>query len=405
MPTSIELRQERARVVESLRAITNTAEAENRDLSAEERESYDRHETEFRTLGERIDRIETQEQREAEQAEPLNPNPDLPGGGDPSAEERSRQHRAAFAQFLRGGRDRLAPEQRALVENSDGEILVPEELEAEIYRATPTLAVIRPLVGKRPTQSNRVRRRSLDEVTVGWGKLETGTALTDSMPATPDEDFTYVEDLYGLAKIGEDELDDTDVNLEAFIRDSFAQAIAETEDTGFTIGTGHANQQPVGFMTAGGGIPTVAGTDTDYSGANEGVKLIDDLKKLIYATPAQYRRNGAFAMTSSTELFLSTAKDLDGRHYWEPNTQAGRPNTFLGYGIHNQEDIAAIATASRIAVFGDFARGYRILDRQGMTLKRLEELYAEDGMIGFKVRFRVGGDVVRPDAFRILLTL
>ncbi|MER7076628.1 phage major capsid protein, HK97 family [Saccharopolyspora kobensis] len=406
MPTSVELRQERARIVEQMRAITETAEAENRNLDATERESYDRGEAEFRELTERIDRAEALEQREAEQARPLHGDRAAPRPDDGQGDQ-SQQRRAAFLQFVRRGRGEMAPEQRALVENAAGEILVPEDLETEIYRSLPELTVMRGLASTRPTTSNRVRRRSLDEVAVGWGSLETGEqTLTDSMPSTPREEWTYIEDLYGLAKIGEDELDDTDVNLEAFVRDSFSRAIAEAEDTGFAVGAGHASNQPVGLFSSGGEVPTITGTGSTYNGtdANAPGALLDDLRRLIYAVPAQARRNGAFLMASATELAISQVKDGNGQYLWQPSVIAGRPNTFLGYAVHNQDDIAAIAAGASIAAFGDYASAYRIYDRQGMTLKRLEELYAEDGMIGFKVRFRVGGDVVRPDRVRILKT-
>ncbi|MFC3238204.1 phage major capsid protein, partial [Streptomyces nitrosporeus] len=176
---------------------------------------------------------------------------------------------------------RMAPEQRALVENTAGEILVPEDLETEINRALPELTIMRGIASQRSITTNRVRRRSLAEVSVGWGKLETNEqTLTDSMPDTPTDEYTYIEDLYGLAKVGEDELDDSDVNLDSFIRDSFARACAEAEDTGFTVGTGHAAHQPVGYMTAGGGVPTV-------TAAGAAAITTDDMMALIYATPKQ----------------------------------------------------------------------------------------------------------------------
>lgn len=401
MPSSVELRQERARVVESMRAITETAESANRNLEAEERQSFDRAEETFRDLTERIERQESMEAREAEQARSIGGGSGTGeqrgrGGAEGDREERTRQRRAAFANFIRRGIGGLAPEQRALVENSAGEILVPEDLETEILRALPAITVIRGLASQRSIETNRVRRRSLDEVSVGWGKLETAAqTLTDSMPGTPTEEFTYVEDLYGLAKIGEDEFDDSDVNLEAFVRDSFSRATGEAEDTAFVVGTGHTNNQPVGIFDTAGGVSTVtASSGSDVS--------VDDMKALIYAAPAQYRRNGAFLLSSATELVLSQKKDNNGQYLWQPSVQAGRPNTFLGYGLNNQEDIASIGLSAKIAAFGDFNAGYRVYDRLGMTVQRLVELYAEDGMIGFKLRRRVTGDVVRPDALRIL---
>lgn len=408
MATSVELRQERARIVETMRGITETAEGENRNLSAEERQSYDRGETEFRDLSERIDRQEAQEQRQADAARSLSERAAVPGGGEQTeAEVRSATQRSAFLRFVRGGTQALSPEQRALVENTAGEILVPEDLEAEIIRSVPKLSAIRPIAGQRNVNTDRIRRRSLDEVEVGWGKLETSEqTLTDSMPDTPTEEYTYIEDLYGLAKIGEDEFDDSDVNLEAFVRDSFARAAAEAEDTKFTIGTGHTAHTPVGIFSTAGGVPVITSAAGTYAGTgvNAPGKVIDDLKSLIYGVPAQYRRNGSFLLSSATELFISTVKDGNGQYLWQPSVQAGRPNTFLGYALNNQEDVPAIALASTIAAFGDFNAGYRVYDRLGVTVKRLEELYSESGFIGFKFRKRVGGDVVRPDALRVLKT-
>ncbi|WHE35155.1 MULTISPECIES: phage major capsid protein [Microbacterium] len=406
MATSVQLRQERARTVEAMREITERAEGENRNLNADERTAYDRGETEFRDLSERIERQEAQERRNAEQGQTIGAGGDELGGSGTEAERRSASQRSAFLRFVRGAS--MAPEQRALVENAAGEILVPEDLEAEIIRAVPRLSAIRPIAGQRNTTSNRVRRRSLDEVRVGWGKLETNEQdLEDSMPDTPEEEWTYIEDLYGLAKIGEDELDDSDVNLEAFVRDSFAQAAAEAEDVAFTIGAGHTAHQPVGIFSTAGGVSSIVSGATDYSGAsgaNARNQILDDLKALIYGVPAQYRANGSFLLPSLTELHISTLKDGNGQYLWQASVQAGRPNTFLGYAMHNQDNIDGIAAGKAIAAFGDFARGYRVYDRQGVTVKRLEELYAEEGMIGFKFKKRVGGDVVRPQALKLLKT-
>lgn len=403
MSTSVELRQERARTVEAMRAITEAAEAQNRNLNADERTSYDRGEAEFRDLSERIERQEAQERRNAEMGEAINGSDREPGAG--GQEQRTTERRSAFLRYVRGAA--MSPEQRALVENPAGEILVPEDLEAEIMRSVPKLSVIRGLASTRPTSSNRVRRRSLDEVATGWGKLETNEQnLTDSMPSTPEEEWTYIEDLYGLAKIGEDEFDDSDVNLEAFVRDSFARSAGEAEDTAFTVGVGHTVHQPVGIFSTAGGVTSIVSGATDYSGtgANAPVKFVDDMKALIYGVPAQFRKNGAFLTSSVNELFLSTIKDANGQYLWQPSTQAGRPNTFLGYALHNQEDIAGIAVDKAIAAFGDINAGYRVYDRLGITVKRLEELYSEDGFIGFKFRMRVGGDVVRPEALKLLKT-
>lgn len=333
-------------------------------------------------INERIDQLETMLKR---------PPLDGKDAGKPS------EKKAAFIKFMREGKAALTPEEvKALVSDATGQILIPEELEAEIYRELPKITIIRSLATVRQIRTDRIRRRSLTEVAVGWGKLETGTTITEST-MVPDDDYQYVEDLYGLTKIGEDELMDTDVALESIVTDSFSRAIAEAEDTAFIVGTGHANKQPEGILNGS----VVARVDAGQAGAI----TADDILKLIYEVPAQYRRNGVLIVNSKTELAMRLLKDSNGQYLWQPSLQQGRPATFAGYPIYNQEDvpqIPAAGTAADVAIFGDIRSGYRIIDRLGMTVQRLVELYAESGLVGFKVHYRVGGGVIRPDALRIL---
>lgn len=307
------------------------------------------------------------------------------------------EKKAAFFKFMREGKSALTPEEvKALVSDATGQILIPEELESEIYRELPKITIIRSLATVRQTRSDRIRRRSLTEVQVGWGKLETGSTITEST-MVPDDDYQYVEDLYGLTKIGEDELMDTDVALESIVTDSFSRAIAEAEDTAFVIGTGHANKQPEGILNGSVVTRVTAGQAAAITA--------DDILKLIYEVPAQYRRNGVLIVNSKTELALRLLKDNNGQYLWQPSLQTGRPNSFAGYPVYNQEDIPVIpaaGTAADVAIFGDIRSGYRIIDRLGMTVQRLVELYAESGLVGFRVHYRVGGGVIRPDALRIL---
>lgn len=392
MPTSIELRQERARVVEQLRAITDHAESENRNLDATERESYDKGEADFRSLTERIDRAENAEQRARDMAAPIGTQPGSTGvGADP--EQRKQERMAAFIQFVRHGT--MAPEQRALVENTAGDILVPEDLETEIVRALPDLNVVRGISASRTTGSDRLRRRSLGEVSVSWGKLETGSTVSDSMPSTPTEDYVYVEDQNGLAKIGVDILADTDFNLESYVQDSFSRACADSEETAFTTGTGHTAEQPEGFAATVGGLTKVAA-------ASATAVTVDDFLKLQYAVAGKYDKNGTFLVARGTEEAMRKLKNSNGDYVWQPSVQQGKPNTFLGRPILNQDDLAAIAASAVVAAYGDFQTGYLILDRKGMTVQRLVELYATEGKVGFLVQRRLTGFVRDANALRLL---
>ena len=319
------------------------------------------------------------------------------------------EYKKAFFQFLRTGNLELNEtarayfnlERKALVEDVTGQILVPEELEAEIWRALPQINVIRPLCSSRTITRDRVRLRGVSETQVGWGKLELGGAPVETT-LVPIETWQYVEDLEGLTKLGKDELSDSDVSLEPIVADSFARAMADAEEDAFVNGTGHATQQPAGFLPAASGVPTHA-----LAGAN--AIAMNDILDLIYTVPAQYRRNGTFVMNSQIELALRQLLDVPtGRYLWEPSLQVGKPNLLMGYGVVACDSmptftLPAPGTTMRVVAFGDFRSAYRIIDRVGMTIQRLTEIYAIAGLVGFLASRRVGGSVIRPDALAILI--
>lgn len=362
-------------------------------------EEYDKHmftKAEFKEFEEKIDK---QFLANKELIEKLETQIKRPSAGDIKAEEEAEKalHKKAFFNFLRrdSKRDLEPEEQKALVEDTTGRILVPEDLEAEIYRTLPKITVIRPLATIRQTTRDRIRKRSLTEVTVGWGKLETGGEAVDSTP-TPTEEYHYVEDLEGLAKIGKDELADTDVQLESLIVDSFGRAQGETEDTAFVNGTGHSNQQPEG-ITNGSTITRVDGAAIDTIAAN-------DMLTLRQEVPSQYRKNAVFIMHSSTELALMKLVDSYGQYLWQPQVALDIPATWSGKKVYTQDDLPEIASATScdLVICGDIKAGYRIVDRTQMYVQRLIELYAGAGLIGILVSKRVTGAVIRADAIRIL---
>lgn len=315
-------------------------------------------------------------------------------GGAGQVDEKAEEKTAAFLKFLREGKALLTKEEKALVQDATGEIIVPEDLDKTIYRELPKLVVMRQLAGARQTSSNRVRRRSLNEVTMGWDKLETQAAnkLEDhESTLTPDDAYLYVENLYGLTKIGEDELQDSDVNLQAYLAESFSQARAETEARAFLRGTGHGTLQPEGILTN----TSVKSVET----AGALTVTLDDFLKLLYAVPAQHRTRGVFLIPSYLEMAVRTIKDQTGNYIWQPSAQVDKPNTLFGKPVYIQDDFDAQEAGKDIAVFGDFKAGYQILDHTGLTLTRLNEKYIEDDLIGFRAKARVGGGVVRPKAF------
>lgn len=321
----------------------------------------------------------------------------LPGAGDGRPPVNSYVQKAAFLNWMQG--KPLNMEQKAaLVENTTGEILVPHDVMTPIFKDLPHLAQFRgagPLI--RPTTSNKVDVRSLTGATAGWGKLETGGALTDVAVGPNATDVIEVHDLMGLAQIGVDELADTDVdNLPGLVQGAVSLKFAELEDDAFANGNG--SSKPWGLaMRATQATPLITQAVTSAAG---GLKA-DDLKRLPFRVPTVFRRNGAYFFSDDAAEAASLLKDSTSNYLWQPSVRAGEPETFAGKRVYTLEGLPRIDSGNSTpsVLFGDLGLGYALVDRQQVTMQRLDERYAELGLVGFLFKLRVGGDVIRPKAF------
>ena len=61
----------------------------------------------------------------------------------------------------------------------------------------------------------------------------------------------------------------------------------------------------------------------------------------------------------------------------------------------------AIAAGNKTIAFGDF-NYYWIADRQGRSFRRLDELFAVNGQVGFRGSERVDGKLILPEAVKVL---
>jgi HK97 family phage major capsid protein len=306
-----------------------------------------------------------------------------------------------FLDYVRSG------EKKALVLDETGQYLVSPAIEHEIERRLAEEVTIRKLASQKTIDKDRVQTRSIGEAEVAWGRLETGSTIPESdlVPGAPQ--YRYLCDLYGLVKIGEDELADSGFDLVNILGDSFAMAIAEKENEAFLNGVGwEAGQQPDGICADS----TLLGNAVTTAAA--GAVTVEEFLDMVYACPAKHRKHGSFVVHSFTELALrklrarggSESDGLQGRFLWQPSVTEGRPATFLGYPIYADDQMGTLdGTGEVIAVFGDLQRGYRILDGKSFSIQRLSELYAEAGLVGFKVHARVGGYPIRPSNKTLVL--
>jgi HK97 family phage major capsid protein len=386
------VKAKRSELLNKAKAVLDTASGASRNLTDLEKTDYDKTVEEVRGLDEMLGREETIQKLSMSSGTPVDSR-DAPKG---SAKEK----RAVFFKYVRGGNNALNSEERALVEDAAGLTMVPEDLDAEIYRELPLLNPLRQMMNVRQTSRDKVARRSITEASMAWGKLELG-ATPPQTGLVPSKNWIYVEDLTGLIKIGKDELMDSDDILAGIIADSFAQARAKMEQAAFIVGRGHDYQEPDGITLD----PTIISTYTDLDTPDTIVP--DDVIDLEYKLPANYKIGAAFMWHPSTEGMLRKVKATANYLWTNPTGITGPPpKTFDGYAVTNSDSMVVPASTNTdraiVALFGNFKAGYTIVDRMGLSIQRLDELYAEEGMIGFLAHFRVGGGVVRPNAFRAL---
>jgi len=332
-------------------------------------------------------------QKRLEQMEARDQRPDLEGGKSSDPEMQLRN--AAFEKHLRYGADAMArctpDEKRALssIAAGDGGFLIPEDMESDIIMAASNLAGFRPVAQVRKTGRDAVRLAGLTKPAVTWGK----GAITQSPVTGLNQANIAIEDLKVLVLVHNNILEDAEADVGDEITQAASRAIAEAEDVGFCSGLGAVSEQPSGLILDAGVVARAV-----LSGAVGGITM-DAIIDMMASVNTSYRRNGTFMMSSLTEAAVRKLKTTTGEYLWEPSSQAGVPATLLGRPVAIDEGMPAIATGAEALVFGDFIAGYRIYDRTGVTIKRLDERYAELDSTGFIVKKRVGGGVVLSEAF------
>src|SRR5205814_4893784 len=169
-------------------------------------------------------------------------------------------------------------------------------------------------------------------------------------------------------------------------------------------GRRHQQAEGLPLLHHGGGV--LVGLDqigyvaTGAAGAFDSAAPVDAIIDLVYALKSGYRQNGTFVMNRKTQAAVRKLKDADGQYLWSPPLQAGGRASLLTYGVVEAEEMAAIAAKAFGIAFGDFPRGYLVVDRQGVRV--LRDPFMAKPYVLFYTSKRVGGGVQDFDAIKLL---
>lgn len=329
------------------------------------------------------------------------------GGGTRGEGERPSEHKAAFAAYVRGGDPsglaRLEEKALSVAVNADGGYLAPPELDREIGRRLALVSPIRALATVRQVSGNVFQKPfNANGFGSGW-TAETAAVAETTTPSLTQLSFPTGE-LYAMPAASHILLDDAAIDIEAWIADEVEMVFAEQEGAAFVAGDGNA--KPKGFLAS----PTVAQASwasgalgyiaTGVSAGLPTVNPSDKLVDLVYALKAGYRQNGTWVMGRKTQAELRKLKDSTGQYLWQPPAQAGGQASLMHFPVVEAEDMPGIAADSFAIAFGDFRRGYLVVDRLGLRV--LRDPYSAKPNVLFYTTKRVGGGVQDFDAIKLL---
>ena len=323
------------------------------------------------------------------------------GGAQPS------EHKDAFDAYMRSGDDRLmrALDVKAMSYGSgqDGGYLAPAETEAEIGKRLGVLSPIRSIASVRQVSSAVLKKPfSISGPAVGW-VAETAARPQTATATLAELQFPTME-LYAMPAATASLLEDTVVDLDRWISSEVEAAFAEQEGTAFV--TGNGVNKPKGFLDytevaeaswAWGEIGYIA---TGVSGALPASNPSDVLIDTVYALKAGYRQNANWVMNRKTQASIRKLKDADGNYLWQPPSAPGQRAMLMGFGLVEAEDMPDAGANTTPIAFGDFARGYLIVDRTGVRV--LRDPYSAKPYVLFYTTKRVGGGVQDFDAIKLL---
>lgn len=389
------LREKRAKAWDAAKAFLDSKRGADGTLSGEDAATYDKMEADVINLGKEVERLERQAVLDGELAKPtsnpLTGKPDVPTGKTKSGRATDEYNAA----FWRAMRDKAVPHEiyNALQIGTDteGGYLVPDEYQRTLIEAL---------------QEQNIFRQLAHVITTATGDRKIPVVASKGSASWIDEEAAYPEsdDSFGqvsigayklatMIKVSEELLNDSVFDMPSYIAKEFARRIGAAEEEAFF--TGNGTGKPLGILAATGG----AGTGVTAASATN--ITMDEVMDLFYSLRAPYRRNSVFIMNDGTVKALRKLKNGNGDYIWQPSVTAGTPDTLLNRPVYTSTFMPTIAAGAKSILFGDLGY-YWVADRAGRSFKRLNELYAPTGQVGFLSSERVDGKLILPEAVKVL---
>lgn len=330
--------------------------------------------------------------------------------GDAEENQDKKAYKSAFVDgFLRKGQESglkdLQIKAMSVGTPADGGYALPEQIDRMVEQLSRDMSAVRSVANVIQVGTSDYKKLvNVNGIASGW------VGETAARPATNTSQLAEVAPpmgtLYANPQVTQDALDDLFYNVEADVAAQLAEEFGIAEGAAFVSGNG--TNKPKGFLAyttaatadatrAFGTIEHIAtGVAGDFAASNKADVLYDVIGKL----KAAYRGGSVWMMNKAIMFEVLKLKDTTGQYLWQPSLQEGFPIRLLGFGVVEAEDMPAKAANSLSIAFGNFKRGYTVVDRIGTRM--LRDPYTNKPYVGFYTTKRVGGAVVNSEAIKVV---
>jgi len=369
------------------KSLLDAAAAEKRDLSADEEQSYSRMMADIDERSQKINDLQAAEARAFDIEASMTHAPEV-------RDVRAAKTAGDFdvVRALAAGEIRSHTFERRDLNTADDSSIVPQSFYDVIQEKLVTVGPMLDgnIVTLLNTASGEDIKVPVEATRPAATAIAEGTTITELDPT-----FSSItlksQKVAVLTKVSRELLQDSGIDLVAYLGRTLGTSIGIKVNNLLTVGTGTVEAK---------GIITAAGSGVTGGTAVSGAFTADNLIDLAHSVDGAYVRNGAgWMMRRSSMGTLRKLKDTAGQYLYVPAAAVGVADSFMGFPIFENPDVAATATSAKSVAFGWFG-SYHVRQVGGIEVARSDDAYFASDEVGFRVTMRIWGDLGQADAVK-----